>query len=1200
MQSTRIRRFLITVFFLYLSGSQAIAQVGIGTTTPDTSAILELKSSTKGFIAPRMNAMQMAAIASPATGLTIFNTDSNHYFVHAGTGWIKMLTAKDTVQVARSLSDADRDTKVETEQSADDDKIRFSLGGTEYFRMNKGALETYNTAQSVYIGESAGATHRYGFFAPCRNVGIGYRALQNTDNANDNVAIGANALAAAYCAQTVAIGSGAAMTNAYVAGSVFVGSSAGHDAKGGNNVMVGYSSGYHTVGSNNTFVGARSGNNNSGSGNVCLGNDVAADFSTDNQLFIDNSGTAAPLIFGDFSKDSLRFNGSVNINGQYNLPKTAGSNGYLMQTDGAGNASWVSPAALTLSAVATGRVIDADSDTRVETERTPDDDQIRFRLGGTDRWLMTGDRLENTTSNTLAIGRNAGLSETGLRYNLYYGINAGQDNVTGLYNTAIGNNALKNNTASQNVAIGQQAAGSNISGVSNTAVGTFSQYANTSGSNNVSIGKESLHDNLLGSGNIAIGSGAGYYETGSNKLYIDNSRTSTPLIYGDFAADSLRLNGRVNINGNYTLPAAAGTNGYVMQIDGAGTTSWVSPAAFAIAPQKLNDADANTSVDVERTSNDDKIRFKLAGTEEWVMTGNRLENASSASLIVGRDAGLNEIGLRYNVYYGESAGRENVTGLYNTALGSNALRNNTASENVAVGFQAAAANTTGGGNVAVGVLSIAANTQGNANVALGNEALRNNQTGSGNIAIGTAAGYNETGSDKLYIDNSSTTTPLIYGDFAADSLRINGTLNINGNYTFPTTAGTNGYALTTNGAGQTSWTNISLTETDPKVSSSTDNKVPKWNGTTLTDGLIYDSGTSVGIGTIPANTESTLVLGAMNSSNEGGQLQLRGASIYTDHFLDNNSGNLRFLRGSALSSVATLMTLTYDGNLGVGTAGTPAARVDVSGNINASDTVKTSKFKMTNGATTGYMLTSDAAGNAKWTAPVDAETDPQVSSSATNRYPYWNGTTLVDGNIYRNSSNGFTGIGVSNAAVPLETNGSVRFSSTTNADIQLNSGARPTIYPSGPNVPTNLEVQLRSAGSSTLFFNLDNTGNVSAVAGGGNMMVGAGAPAARLDVGGTFKLGTDGSVLTSVIKSNYGVSTASIGANTATTYTITVNGATTGASVSVSPNADMPNGVYIASARVSSSGTVTLKIYNATGNAVSLSSITNYYITVIN
>ena len=41
------------------------------------------------------------------------------------------------------------------------------------------------------------------------------------------------------------------------------------------------------------------------------------------------------------------------------------------------------------------------------------------------------------------------------------------------------------------------------------------------------------------------------------------------------------------------------------------------------------------------------------------------------------------------------------------------------------------------------------------------------------IFLGFNSGYNESGSDKLYIDNSTTASPLIYGDFSNNLIRIN-------------------------------------------------------------------------------------------------------------------------------------------------------------------------------------------------------------------------------------------------------------------------------------------------------------------------------------------------------------------------------------------------------------------------------------------
>ena len=53
------------------------AQVGIGTTAPDNSALLEIKSTTKGFLPPRMTTTERDAISAPVNGLQVFNTSTN-------------------------------------------------------------------------------------------------------------------------------------------------------------------------------------------------------------------------------------------------------------------------------------------------------------------------------------------------------------------------------------------------------------------------------------------------------------------------------------------------------------------------------------------------------------------------------------------------------------------------------------------------------------------------------------------------------------------------------------------------------------------------------------------------------------------------------------------------------------------------------------------------------------------------------------------------------------------------------------------------------------------------------------------------------------------------------------------------------------------------------------------------------------------
>lgn len=130
---------------------------------------------------------------------------------------------------------------------------------------------------------------------------------------------------------------------------------------------------------------------------------------------------------------------------------------------------------------------------------------------------------------------------------VFVGENSGNADDGNNQNTALGFDALKNNiNGLQNVAIGESTLLGNISGDRNTVIGQSAMRRNTTGSNNTAVGEEALYNNTSGQGNIAIGQWAGRNENDDNKLYIDNSSTSDPLIWGDFTDG----NEKVKINGN--------------------------------------------------------------------------------------------------------------------------------------------------------------------------------------------------------------------------------------------------------------------------------------------------------------------------------------------------------------------------------------------------------------------------------------------------------------------------------------------------------------------------------------------------------------------------------------------------------------------------------------------------------------------------
>lgn len=94
---------------------------------------------------------------------------------------------------------------------------------------------------------------------------------------------------------------------------------------------------------------------------------------------------------------------------------------------------------------------------------------------------------------------------------------------------------------------------------------------------------------------------------------------------------------------------------------------------------------------------------------------------------------------------------------------------------------------------------------------------------------------------------------------------------------------------------------------------------------------------------------------------------------------------------------------------------------------------------------------------------------------------------------------GKIGLGTNTPATQLEVVGALTLSSAaSNADINLNSLARPTINPLGGNTPANLALQIRSKGTGDLELNADNNGNVIIAMGGGNVGIGVAGPLTTL------------------------------------------------------------------------------------------------------
>jgi len=84
-------KFLLIAILYYSLKVHAQQNVGIGTTTPNSSAVLDITSTNKGVLLPRLTMAQRDAISSPANGLAIYQTDNSQgIYYYTGTKWLQL------------------------------------------------------------------------------------------------------------------------------------------------------------------------------------------------------------------------------------------------------------------------------------------------------------------------------------------------------------------------------------------------------------------------------------------------------------------------------------------------------------------------------------------------------------------------------------------------------------------------------------------------------------------------------------------------------------------------------------------------------------------------------------------------------------------------------------------------------------------------------------------------------------------------------------------------------------------------------------------------------------------------------------------------------------------------------------------------------------------------------------------------------
>ncbi len=406
-----MKRAVLLIIILMLSCFDNIfAQVGINSdgSQPDSSAMLDVKSTDKGMLIPRMTQSQRDAITTPvATGLIIYQTDNTPgFYFYDGGSWIRMTTTSDgnTLDEAYDQGGAGAGKNI----TADNGAVR--IDGTDGFLVTG----TLYSGQSIDT-EVTGVGIRM-FFYPKKgafraggidgnqwddaNIGyystaLGYKTLAT---GTFSLAIGIETRATNQCSVALGQSTNASGFDAFASGYASISSgnfavAMGDHAEASNNSSVALGRYVKATGNYSMAFGdwttasgehsmafgwatTASGVNSTAMGYVTTAKSyletTIGSYNTDYTPASTNSWDASDRLFviGNGTDSSHQHNaltiykdGTMNINDAYSMPVMDGTAGQILQTDGAGQVNFVD------APVSAAGSIDIHSD--VDTSTTP-------------------------------------------------------------------------------------------------------------------------------------------------------------------------------------------------------------------------------------------------------------------------------------------------------------------------------------------------------------------------------------------------------------------------------------------------------------------------------------------------------------------------------------------------------------------------------------------------------------------------------------------------------------------------------------------------------------------------------------------------------------------------------------------------------------------------------------------------------------
>jgi hypothetical protein len=477
------------------------------------------------------------------------------------------------------------------------------------------------------------------------------------------------------------------------------------NTNGTNNTAVGYQTlNNNTNGSYNVAIGERtlfqnlSGNDNTAEGRHALENNINGTDNTANgfQALLNNNGSYNTAD-GSSALSSI-------MAGSYNIAL-----GYLAGNNyGEGESSNILIGSLGVGG---------------------DNNLIRIGSGQTQTYIAgvingNGSGLSNILGGSLI--NNYGSED------FFAGQSAGNQTMTGAFNTGVGDDALSINiSGGNNTALGFKSLWQNTNGGDNTALGSDSMAFNSSGSDNTGLGFGALEYNTTGSFNTGTGA---YALSAYNTLYV--------------TGDDNTADGAYALGGNESGFQNTGI-GYGAL---AGNTTGSYNTATGVGALGNNNAADNSAF------GDDALAENTSGTYNVALgslalfanTNGNYNTATGYGALLLSDSGNDNTA---NGYFAMGATVSSSSA--DTAIGGYALFYSTANyNNTAVGYQALEGDTSGVDNLGLGVATLQSNEVGSANTACGTYSLQNMTSGNGNIALGYSAGGGlVSGSDNIYIGN---------------------------------------------------------------------------------------------------------------------------------------------------------------------------------------------------------------------------------------------------------------------------------------------------------------------------------------------------------------------------------------------------------------------------------------------------------------